>query len=404
MTTAQSSSVQGAEASPFGEPPDFSLVLGGPTYQLLRRARLEGGYLELLYRRLIVIPLFAWLPLFLLSVFRSMTGDAGRLSFFQDVEVHVKFLVALPVLIVAEVVVHSRLRPIARRFLERHIIFPEDVPGFHRALDSAISLRNSVPLELGLLALVYTFGLWFWHNRFSIQVVTWFALPGGRWHLTPAGIWYVFISIPLLQFILLRWYLRFFIWYRMLWQISRMQLNLIPTHPDRAGGIGFIGTSAYALSPIVFAQGAMLTGLIASRVLYHGENLMSFKLQALGFVAFFVCGILGPLVMFTPRMSEAKRKGLAEYGLLASRYVEGFREKWVAGTVGSSEELLGNSDIQSLADLGSSYDVVREMRVVPFSLQDITRLAAVAAAPMIPLLFTVWTPEEVILKVFKVVF
>ena len=321
MTSTQTPPTERMEANLLAEPPDFSLVLGGPTYEFLRRAHMEGDHLELLHRRLIVITLFAWLPLLLLAIFGSPTGSAGRLPFFHDVEVHVRFLVALPILIAAEVVVHSRLRPLTRRFVERRIILPEDLPRFHHALDSAIALRNSIPLELGLLALVYLFGLWFWHNRFSINVDTWYALPGGRWHLTPAGIWYVFISIPLLQFILLRWYLRFFIFYRFLWQVSRTPLNLIPTHPDRAGGLGFIGSSAYALSPIVFAQGAMLAGLIASRVLYQGENLMSFKLQALSFVAFFVCVILGPLVMFTPQMSGAKRKGSAEYGLLASRDV-----------------------------------------------------------------------------------
>ena len=386
------------------EPVDFSLVLGGPVYQLFRKAHLEGDHLQLLYRRLIVIPLVAWVPLVLLATFGSLTGNAGQLSFLHDVEVHVRFLIALPILIAAEVIVHSRLRPIARRFVERRIIVPGDIPRFYGAIESATRLRNSVPLELGLLAVVYSVGLWVWNTRAGISVNTWYAMPGGRWHLTPAGIWYVFLSIPILQFIVLRWYLRFFIWYRMLWQVSRIPLNLIPTHPDRAGGLGFIGSSAYAFSPIVFAQGVMLAGLIASRVLYHSENLMTFKLQAGSFVAFFVCAILGPLVMFTPQMSQVKRKGLAEYGLLASRYVEGFQQKWVAGNANSSGELLGTGDIQSLADLGNSYSVVREMRIVPFGLQDITRLAAVTAAPLVPLLLTIWTPEEVMMRVLKVVF
>ena len=386
------------------EPVDFSLVLGGPTFQLFRRAHLEGSHLELLYRRLIVIALFAWMPLLLLTAFGSLTGSAGRLSFFHDVEVHLRFLVALPILIAAEVIVHSRLRPVARRFVERRIILQEDLPRFYRAVEWTIRLRNSIPLELGLLAVVYIFGLWIWNSRWEIDAGTWYAMPGGRWHLTPAGIWYVFVSIPLLQFILLRWYLRFFIWYGFLWQVSRMPLNLIPTHPDRAGGIGFIGGSVYAFGPIVFAQGVMLAGLIASRVLYHGESLMSFKLNAGSFVAFFVCAILGPLLMFTPKMAAAKRQGSAEYGLLASRYVEGFQQKWVTGNTDGSGELLGTGDIQSLADLDNSYAVVREMRIAPFGLQDITRLAAVTAAPMVPLLLTVWTPEEVIMRVLKVVF
>ena len=306
------------EPNLFEEPHDFSLVLGGPIFQLFRRSHLAGDHLELLYRRLIIIALVAWLPLLLLATLGSAAGNAGRLSFFHDVEVHVRFLIALPVLVGAELIVHSRIRPVVRRFVERRIVLPQDLPRFHSAIESAIRLRNSVRVEVGLLVFVYTFGLWLWHGRIGIDASTWYAMRGGRWHLTPAGFWYVFVSIPILQFILLRWYLRLFIWFRFLWHVSRINLNLIPTHPDRCAGLAFLGKSAYAFGPILFAQGAMLAGLVASRVLYRGESLLSFKLQAGGFVAFFVVAILGPLLMFTPRMARAKRKGLADYGLLST--------------------------------------------------------------------------------------
>jgi hypothetical protein len=148
----------------------------------------------------------------------------------------------------------------------------------------------------------------------------------------------------------------------------------------------------------------MLAGVVASRVLYRGESLLSFKLQAGGFVAFFVLAILGPLLMFTPQMARAKRKGLADYGLLAQRYVDGFEQKWVLEGPAVSGELLGTGDIQSLADLGNSYAMVRDMRSVPFGLEDISRLAAATAAPLLPLLLTVFTPEELIMRVIKVVF
>ncbi len=128
----------------------------------------------------------------------------------------------------------------------------------------------------------------------------------------------------------------------------------------------------------------------------------SFKLQIAGFIVFFVMAILGPLVMFTPGMSHAKRKGLADYGLLAQRYVESFQQKWVLGH--PAEELLGSADIQSLADLGNSYAVVSEMRSIPFGLQDITRLAVATAAPLLPLLLTIFSPEELFMRVIKVVF
>ncbi|HTG62800.1 MAG TPA: hypothetical protein VMG63_25775 [Terriglobia bacterium] len=392
------------EPNLFEEPHDFSLVLGGPIFQLFRRSHLAGDHLELLYRRLIIIALVAWLPLLLLATLGSAAGNAGRLSFFHDVEVHVRFLIALPVLVGAELIVHSRIRPVVRRFVERRIVLPQDLPRFHSAIESAIRLRNSVRVEVGLLVFVYTFGLWLWHGRIGIDASTWYAMRGGRWHLTPAGFWYVFVSIPILQFILLRWYLRLFIWFRFLWHVSRINLNLIPTHPDRCAGLAFLGKSAYAFGPILFAQGAMLAGLVASRVLYRGESLLSFKLQAGGFVAFFVVAILGPLLMFTPRMARAKRKGLAEYGLLAQRYVESFEQKWVLRDPAASEELLGAADIQSLADLGNCYALVREMRSVPFGLEDITRLAAATAAPLLPLLLTIFSPEELIMRIIKVVF
>ena len=386
------------------EPHDFSLVLGGPIFQLLRRSRVARQGLELLHWRMLVITVIAWLPLMLLAILGSATGRAGRLSFFHDVEVHVRFLVALPILIGAELLVHTRIRAAVHSFINRRIVLPEDLPLFDKAVASAIRLRNSIVTEIALLVCVYTLGLWLWSSRIAIDSPTWYAMPGGRWNLTPAGYWYVFVSIPIVQFILLRWYLRFFIWFRFLWRVSRIELNLISTHPDRCAGLGFVGKSSYAFGPILFAQGVMLAGVIASRVLYQRESLLSFKIQVGGFVAFFVLAILGPLLMFTPRMARTRRQGLADYGLLAQRYVEGFEQRWVRGGPAPTEELLGTADIQSLADLGNSYALVREMRPVPFGLDDITRLAVATAAPFVPLLLTIFSPEELIMRLIKVLF
>jgi hypothetical protein len=381
------------------EPHEFSPVLGGPFFQLLRRAHLTGDAMELLQRRVIVIPMIAWFPLMLLA----SLGGTGPL-FLRDVEVHVRLLIALPILIAAETVVHSRMRPAVHAFVDRRIVTPDDLPRFDAAIESAIRARNSYVAELILIILVYTFGLWIWSSRVSIVTPTWYAMPGGRWHLTLAGYWYVFLSIPIVQFVLLRWYFRLFIWYRFLWQVSKINLNLVTTHPDRCAGLGFLGKSAYAFGPILFAQGAMLAGIVASRLLYRGESLLSFELQIGGFVAFFVLAILGPLFMFTRRLAIAKRRGLARYGQLAQDYVEGFERKWIDHDPPPREDLLGAADLQSLADLANSYSVVSSMRSVPFGLDDIMRLAAAAAVPFFPLLLTVWSPEELILRFVKVVF
>src|SRR5215469_8613152 len=97
------------------EPEDFSLVLGGPLFQLLRKAHLEGDALELLHRRIIACIVIVWLPLLVLSMFGAVTRDAGRVSFFRDIEVHARLLVALQILIGAELLVNSRIRPVVRR-------------------------------------------------------------------------------------------------------------------------------------------------------------------------------------------------------------------------------------------------------------------------------------------------
>jgi hypothetical protein len=402
MLAERSRALSGPEV--LQEPIDFSLVLGGPIFQFFRKSHLAGDGLQLLHRRLLVITFLAWIPLLILAAVNPSVGEAGRLAFFHDVEVHTRFLLALPILVAAELIVHSRLRPVVRRFVERGIVLPNDLPRFHNAVNSAVRLRDSVAVELGILLFLYPLSLWLWNERPSIVSSTWYGTPGSPWHLTAAGFWYVFVSIPILRFILFRWYLRIFIWFRFLWQVSRIDLHLIPTHPDRAAGLAFLGKSAYAFGPILFAQGAMLAGVVAERVLYRGQSLISFKVQIAGFVVFFVLAILGPLLMFTPRLAQAKRKGLADYGLLAQRYVENFEQKWVAGDPSHSEDLLGTSDIQSLADLGNGYAMVRDMRPIPFWLEDVSRLAAATAAPLVPLLLTIFSPEELITRVMKIVF
>jgi len=384
-----------------GDSLDFSPVLGGPIFQLLRRSHLSGDALELLYRRVIAVALIAWAPPLLLVM---LAPASSRDSFIHDIEVHVRFLIALPVLIAAERIVHSRIRAVARRFVDQRLIVPDDMPNFHRAIDSAVRLRNSVIVEIGLIVFVYSVGLWVWNSRLAFGASTWYSMSGGRWNLTPAGYWYVFVSIPLLQFVLLRWYFRLFVWFRFLWHVSKLNLHLVPTHPDRRAGLGFLGRTVYAYSPILFAQGAMLCGLVASRILYTGAKLVSFKLQIIGFIVFFVFAILGPLLMFTPKMAAAKRKGLADYGLLAQRYVDDFEGRWITGESETSEQLLGSADIQSLADLGNSFEIVREMKPLPFGVDEITRLAVVTAVPLFPLLLTIFSAEELVMRVIRVLF
>jgi hypothetical protein len=351
------------------------------------------------------VAFFTWLPLAVLSLLEGRAfGGSIKIPFLHDIEAHVRFLIALPVLIGAELVVHRRISPLMQRFAERRIVVAEDLPAFNAAIDRTLSVRNSVAVEVAQLILVYTLGLWLWRSQIAAGAATWYGVPEGTgFHYTWAGYWFGFVSIPIFQFILLRWYTRIALWFWLLWRVSKLNLHLTAAHPDRTGGIGFLGGSAYAFAPIIFAQGALLAGVIASRVLHEGQSLMSFKMDAGGFIGFFVLFILGPLTMFTPQLMRAKRKGSAEYASLANRYVFGFEEKWLRGGAPDDSELLGAADIQSLADLGNSYSVVKEMRIVPFGVHDIAQLAAAAAAPLLPLTLTIFSLEELLTRLVKIV-
>jgi len=387
-------------------PSDFSLVVGGPLFRLCQRAHLAGSALELMHREVLVITLFAWLPLILLSAIEGHAlGPSIKIPFLYDIEANVRFLIALPVLIVAELVVHRRISPLVRRFVDRGIVVPDDLPRFYEAIESAKRGRDLFAVEGTLLLLVYTIGLWVWRSQIALGDSTWYAsAEPGHLHLTLAGYWYVFASIPIFQFILVRWYFRLGIWFRLLWRISRLNLHLMAAHPDRAGGIGFLGGSAYAFGPLLFAQGVLLSGLVASRVVFEHEGLLSFKMEAGGFVGFFVLVILGPLVMFTPQMDRAQRRGAAKYGLLASRFILGFEDKWMRSDTPEINALLDNQHIQSMADVANVYTNVRQMRLLPFGTRNITFLAAVTAAPLVPLLLTMFSTADVVKMLVKVVF
>ena len=178
----------------------------------------------------------------------------------------------------------------------------------------------------------------------------------------------------------------------------------MPTHPDRAGGLGFLGAVAYAFSPVLLAQGAMLTGMMASRIFYAGATLPEFKVELIGMVALMVFAILGPMLVFGPQLEAAKRAGLREYGTLAQRYVREFDGKWLRGGAPADEPLIGSADIQSLADLGNSYEVVRGMRWVPFTGQTVLQLAVTTLLPVVPLTLTMISLEELLERLLEMVF
>jgi hypothetical protein len=389
------------------DPYDFSLVLGGPLYQLLRRAYLCGEALELLVRRILVFSLLAWLPLLVLSAWSGQAlGGGTTVPFLLDVESHVRFLVALPLLILAELVIHVRMRPLVQQFLECHLVPERERPQFEAAVASALRWRNSVVAEVCLIGLVYGVGIMIiWRNYVALEMATWYAVPAAK-KLQPslAGWWYGYVSLPIFQFMLLRWYFRLCIWVRFLWQVSRLELNLVPTNPDGAGGLGFLSLIVPAFTPLLLAQGTLYAGMIANRIFFLGAKLPEFITDLAVWAAVFLFAVFGPFLVFIPQLWRAKRQGLLEYGVLAQRYVREFDRKWLRGGAAADEPLVGSGDIQSLADLGNSFAVIRTMRLVPFTKETVFQLLVMTLAPVLPLTLTMVPLDELLRRLLGVLF
>lgn len=387
------------------ERPGFSLMVGGPLYQILVRSRLLQPPLGLLERRVLALTAIAWLPLLLLAAIdgRLLAGQ-GYVPFLQDIEGHVRLLVVLPLLLAAELPVHERLRSTIRQFVERNLVPAQERPKFEAAVAAAMQLRNSVALEAVLLILAITAGHWLWRSQIAFEGTSWYAVSTGTGlELTLPGYWYAFVAIPLFQFVGFRWYMRLVIWAWLLLRISRLQLNLIPTHADRAAGLGFVGNSSYAFSMLLLAHGALLSGWIADRVLLGGRNALDFQVEAFVLICCVVAMIIAPLCVFAIPLAAAKRRGRGEYGRLVSRYTQAFDQKWIHGRRPQDEPLLGSGDMQSLADLSTCYEIVQETRLVPFGLKLVTQLGLITAIPLLPLAFTILPFRSMIMQAIKIV-
>lgn len=378
-------------------PDDFSLVQGGPLFQLFLRGRLSTSGLGLLKRRIIFFSLFTWLPLLLLSLASGQALSGVNIPFLYDVEAHVRFLLALPLLLLAEFVVHIRLRPVIAQFLERDIVTAASRSGFDACIASALRLRNSLWAEITLIVFVFSVGHAIWFEQLSLGAATWYAAEvAEEIHLTPAGYWFAYVSLPIYQFLLFRWLWRIFVWSRFLWQVARLDLHLVPTHPDAAGGLGFLAGSVKAFVPFLLSQGALLSAMIAGRIFYDGAALLDFKKEIIAASVLFSLLALGPLCVFGKQLAEVKRQGLLQYGMLASRYVREFEAKWLQGGAAPDEEFVGSGDIQSLADLNNSFEIVQRMRIFPIDKNAVLQAVAAVLLPLLPLMLTMISLEDLL--------
>lgn len=397
MALAQTDLGFAAPSGP-GEDRDLGLFIGGPLFQILKRAHLTDNALGLIRRRMAGAVLITWAPLPVLTALGGALFGGPPLPFVKDVECHARFLVAVPLLIFAELIVHRRMRPMIEQFYARGLVAPAEQARFDAAVASAHRLRNSVWVEVAGIVAVYLVSYFVAQHRYgTLYGDTWYASHGERnGALSWGGLWFVFVSLPVFQFLVLRWYFRLFVWARFLWKVAQLDMNLNALHPDRSGGLGFLGQSLNAFVPIGAAHGVLLSGLIANHIFFAGERLPQFQIQIFAAVVLLVLVFAAPLLFFAPKLAHVRRAGLREYGRVAQTYVRDFEAKWIRRDPPYDEQLIGTGDIQSLADLANSYSVAEQMRIAPISRAALFQFVAAILLPFVPLLLTIMPAEKLI--------
>lgn len=372
---------------------------GGPLLRWERSfGRVKAGRPPAARRTLIAL-LIAWVPMAVLATAQLLIwGDESAKSFFSDIAVHARFLVAVPALLFAEAECIPRLGRIVNHFRDTGLVVEADKARFREAVSSTRRLFDGTPGEVVTVVLAYLV-VAAMAIYLAPEAMAWHR-PGatGVWRFSPAGWWHVLVSLPLFLLLFLGWIWRVLLWTRFLFLMSRLDLRLIPGHPDRAGGLMFVSLSLRGFRLVSFALGAVVAGSIANRMMLQGTQPLDFKNLVIGLLVFLLILFAGPLVIFLKKLRETERRGYLEYGALARAVGTQFEAKWLRLDAEVAEKSLEAPDFSATTDLYSITANVYALRTVPFTLRDLIGPIGISAMlPFIPLLLLAM-PLDVILR------
>ncbi len=372
---------------------EFSFVAGGPFYRLLRRARILDRDAPAVVRPSLILATVALAPVLLFAGLQRARGG-GLDPLLADFSVFARYLTGIPLLFAGEYGLHVRCTRTVERFVQDGLPGEEGFAAVERALRRAERLRDLRSVEVGIALLAMLGGqASLWHVAGSTG---WLQDSTADTGATLAQVWYCLLALPLFQFLLVRWLWRWLIWSRWLLDASRIDLQLVPTHPDRAGGIGLLADPSYAYAAFAAGTSTVIAAAWATRLAFHGVQLAALTLPACLLLLLTLMLGFAPLLVFVPGMIRKRFTGLREYGRLATVHARLFHGRWIEREIDDS--ILGSPDISSLADLQTAYLQMSSMRPVPFGHRPVLVVAAAVLAPMLPLLTFEIPLSELLLK------
>jgi len=372
-----------AATGPSGTP---TFTRHGPFYRVQRRLGLLSDHDLAVGKRAVIFVCVAWIPALLLAALQGYAiGDHHERARLLDFSVYA-FCIAIAAFVLMEGSADARMAWLVGEFNARGIVPESARPGVRSAIENMGRRTGFAFVEILLLIAAYAISYqWITHGALRAEDGTWYAhVVNGRFQLTLAGWWTLLVGMPLFWFVLGRWLWRFYTWGRLLRDIAQCGLRLVATHPDRCGGLAFIGKYPTTYVLFVFALSTVVAATVLKAVVFMGASIMSFKYALAGLVLFLIAAFVLPLLVFTPVLLRLKKQGLSQYGALVSRHNIAFEEKWVHGVANDSvdEEPLGSPDMSSLADLSASYELIQNIRLVPITKESIMPLVVAALLPL----------------------
>jgi len=378
---------------------NFSLTRGGPLHRLLVRLGSAGDDRRLVVKRALVTSLFLWLPMLVLFLMHGEAYGTGvKVVFLRDIAVNVRFLIAVPILILAESGIDKTWRLLVHHFLQSGLVTEKELPAFEAVIAKTLRWRDRVWPEAVMVLLAFLPLLFIRAEPLMTSVSNWHGEAGG---ISPAGRWFNLVATPVFRFLLMRWIWRMALWTSFLWRVSRLNLYYVATHSDMAAGLGFLSEGQKAFSPIVLAGGSVIAAQVANTILYEGATLSSQKLPMIAYGVLAILCLLAPLTVLSPVLFKIKRRALREYGALVTKHNQLFDQKWILEERDPGQQMLGHPDASSLVDLGSSFTVVRQMGLVPIDKPTLIILGVSAAIPMIAVALYATPTNELIHMVLK---
>jgi hypothetical protein len=363
-------------------PADISLIRGGPFYRAQQAIGLIRPNQWNFGRRIAFVIAVGWLPLFVITALFNLEGLD---SLIREYRLHSRMLIAVPVLLVGELLMESRFRTIIAHIRQAGLLDSSELVHIDSVIATLVRVRDSFLPEFAILLLLVV------HTATSykglVDAAPWLARGSGtEFHLTAAGWYAVVVSTSIFQFLLGLALWKWLLWTFFAFKLSRRNLKLVPTHPDEHGGLGFVGLTSAAFAPIAFSATAVIAATWRNDILHHGAHLINFKLPAIILVALTALVALGPLAFFVPRLAGLRRKGILEYGILGQLHSADFHEKWILHRAGHEAEFLVATEITTLANYGRTYEAIERMNPFPADKGALYTLAAAVLVPALPMI------------------